>query len=76
MLNYDGSVCVEFWYYLYGGDLSTNVLEMFVKDDGGTEVMKWRKSGNQGQMWIQFKDSIYGVEREDSVSRVISYFDM
>jgi len=73
------SICVQFWYYLYGSTIDTLRLNV-VNDNGTTEI--WSISGDQGEQWymtqteIQTSDStillqvegVYGSGQDSDIS--------
>ena len=44
-----GTVCVSFWYHMYGAHI--NMLSLY-SNTGGSRGLLWQKSGNQGNKWI------------------------
>lgn len=43
--------CVTFWYHMWGKHVGR--LNIFVAQNLGSEKLKWRLSGNQGDSWIE-----------------------
>ncbi|XP_069753664.1 IgGFc-binding protein-like isoform X1 [Narcine bancroftii] len=52
-----GAQCMRFWYHMYGvaQSMALNVYQV----DQGAAVLKWSKSGNQGNSWIAGEVDLY-----------------
>ena len=48
--------CVTFWYHMWGKHVGR--LNIFVAQKLGSEKLKWRLSGNQGDSWIEGRTGI------------------
>ena len=69
-LGYNGPICLEFWYYMYGENIPENALQIYIKNDAedGTELYQWSRSYNQGQHWLRYRESIFGISQDMTVS--------
>ncbi|XP_077978879.1 MAM and LDL-receptor class A domain-containing protein 1-like [Glandiceps talaboti] len=43
--------CLEFWYYMYGGDMGTLQVDITIADDPDSPYTIWTLSGDQNDKW-------------------------
>ena len=69
-LKHNGPICLEFWYYMYGADIPEGALQVYLRNvaEGQSEAPIWSASGDHGPQWIQFKQTVFGVTQDISVS--------
>ena len=72
MLTLAGSKCLTFWYHMYGSDIGQlSVVVQSIGGVGGTrEHLKWRLSGNQGNIWSKAAVPIITTSHTGSYYRV------
>ena len=69
-LDHNGPLCLDFWYHMYGGDIGENALQVYMRNgaEGGSEQHVWSESDNQGQEWLHYIQTVYGMSQDMSVS--------
>ena len=50
-----GEICVEFYYSMYGEEIGA--LRLLTRNQG-TDTQVWSLSGNQGQQWVQYRETV------------------
>ena len=59
-----GSICVSFWYHMYG--VHVNTLNVYQQEINGSMPLLWTKIGNQGNSWM-YGDVEVSVHAGDQV---------
>ena len=68
-LNYVGSVCVHFYYHMYGRDMGQ--LKLFRQsgsDYSANHIVDWSITGEQGDVWKKVSVNVNLSKREERVS--------
>lgn len=65
MFNFQGSVCVGFYYNMYGTGMGT--LQVYLTRRG-PQFLVFERSGNQGNQWMYARETVPGFNFGDQVS--------